>query len=68
MQVRVEALQTLNQNLPADFINSDHWPTMKHHLVDALDESNEQIMVNIIVYLMFFNRYNGELYSDCLID
>ncbi|CAG2217907.1 unnamed protein product [Mytilus edulis] len=43
-QVRVEALQTLNQNLPADFISSDHWPTMKRHLIDALDESNVQIM------------------------
>ncbi|XP_052063658.1 protein broad-minded-like isoform X2 [Mytilus californianus] len=42
--VRVEALQTLNQNLPADFISSDHWPTMKRHLIDALDESNVQIM------------------------
>jgi hypothetical protein len=29
---------------------------MKHHLVDALDESNEQIMVNIIVYLEEFQE------------
>ncbi|XP_061197318.1 protein broad-minded-like [Saccostrea echinata] len=41
IQSKTEAMQILNQNMPADFINSDYWPQIRKNLLDVMTEPEE---------------------------
>ncbi|XP_078335507.1 protein broad-minded-like isoform X8 [Crassostrea virginica] len=43
IQSRTEAMQILNQNMPADFINSDFWPQIRKNLLDVMTEPEDSL-------------------------
>lgn len=43
IQSRTEAMQILNQNMPADFINSDYWPQIRKNLLDVMTEPEDSL-------------------------
>lgn len=38
-------MQILNQNMPADFINSDYWPQIRKNLLDVMTEPEDSLTV-----------------------
>lgn len=46
-QTRREALQNLNTVRIDDVISSDNFPTVKKHILDALLDTDDQVVVNL---------------------
>ncbi|XP_060080662.1 protein broad-minded-like [Ylistrum balloti] len=42
-QTRIEGMQTLNQNSPGDFVNSDQWTRIRKNLMDVMADPDEQL-------------------------
>ena len=43
-------MQILNQNMPADFINSDFWPQIRKNLLDVMTEPEDSLTVGHFSY------------------
>ena len=61
-QSRTEAMQILNQNMPADFINSDFWPQIRKNLPDVMTEPEDSLTVGHFSYFALKERDQSELY------
>lgn len=63
LQSRTEAMQILNQNMPADFINSDYWPQIRKNLLDVMTEPEDSLTVGHSLFVTII--YLSPIF-DCL--
>ncbi|KAK3086457.1 hypothetical protein FSP39_018719 [Pinctada imbricata] len=43
LQTKIDALHSLNQNMPADCISSDHWPQIRKNLMDVMLDPDPEL-------------------------
>ena len=47
-QTRIEAMHSLNQNMPSDCISSDHWNQIRKNLMDVMSDPEPELSVIMI--------------------